>query len=189
MPDRRNDILNTAADLLQTRSFSAISYHDLSERLGITKAGIHHHFPSKDDLGIALADHYYAQTKAALDEIAQTHQKPWDQFNAYMDHISSIQKSGDKICSPGIFQAEHNVISEGMRQGVKRLYHFAVRWITAMLTEGRGQGVMDFSGSPEDQATLIHAALQGALQNARSDDPKRFTAVVRQIKGNMKAQR
>ena len=186
MQDRKEHILDTAAELLQTRSFSAFSYQDLSERLGITKAGIHHHFSSKEDLGVALADRYYAHTKAAFEEIARRHPRPWDQFEGYIEYMRNIMKSGDKICSPGVFQAEHNVISEGIRQGVKRLYQFGVAWLTTLLTEGRRQGVMHFFGTPEDQAGLIHAAVQGGLQNARAEGPKKFTAVVRQLKGNMK---
>ena len=52
--DRKEQILSVAAELLQTRSFSAFSYQDLSDRLGITKAAIHHHFPSKEGLGKRL---------------------------------------------------------------------------------------------------------------------------------------
>ena len=42
--DRKEQIVDMASELLQTRSFNSFSYQDLSERLGITKASIHHHF-------------------------------------------------------------------------------------------------------------------------------------------------
>ena len=65
--DRKEQIIDTATELLQTRSFSSFSYQDLSERLGITKASIHHHFRSKKDLGKAVADRYHEQVVALLD--------------------------------------------------------------------------------------------------------------------------
>ena len=61
-----------------------------------------------------------------------------------------------------------------------------MNWLVSVLTEGRKQRVMHFPGKPEDQAALIHAAMQGALQNARAEGPKQFTAVVRQLKASMR---
>ncbi|HIE19064.1 TPA: TetR/AcrR family transcriptional regulator, partial [Candidatus Bathyarchaeota archaeon] len=34
--------------------YGGFSYSDLSKALGITKASIHHHFPSKEELGLAV---------------------------------------------------------------------------------------------------------------------------------------
>ena len=58
--------MEVATELVQTRGYSAFSYQDLSNRLGITKASIHHHFPSKAGLGLAVAEQYTADVKAAL---------------------------------------------------------------------------------------------------------------------------
>ena len=184
--ERKEQILSVAAELLQARSFSAFSYQDLSDRLGITKAAIHHHFPSKEDLGTELADRYYAHAKTALDNLARKHPKPWDRFEGWVGFTAEIAQSGNKICAPGIFQAEHNVISEGMRQGISRLYQLRVGWLTSVLADGRAHGTMHFPGTPDEQATLVHAAIQGALQNARAEGPKKFTTVVRQLKAAMK---
>ena len=57
--DRKQEILDVAAELLQTRSFSAFSYQDISDRIGVSKATLHHHFPSKDDLGVALVERLF----------------------------------------------------------------------------------------------------------------------------------
>ncbi len=47
-------LLKEAEMLVRTRGFAAFSYADLSERVGIRKASIHHHFPTKEELGGAL---------------------------------------------------------------------------------------------------------------------------------------
>ena len=186
MLGRKQEILEVAADLLQTRSFSSFSYQDISDRIGISKASLHHHFPSKEDLAVALADRYAAQTRSALEEISRRYRKPWDQLEAYIAMVSGVRQSGNKICAGGVCQAEHNVIPEGMRERIHRAYEFMVNWLASVLAEGQMQNVMRFPGKPEDQAILIHAAMQGALQNARAEGPKTFTAVVRQLKEGMK---
>jgi len=59
-PKQRSDtaeqILDLAETLIQTRGYSAFSYQDIADSLGIRKASIHYHFPSKTDLGIAVVE-------------------------------------------------------------------------------------------------------------------------------------
>lgn len=186
MLDRKSQILDAAAELLQSRSFSSFSYKDLSVRLGITKASIHHHFASKEALGVALLDRYLSEAKANLETLSRKYDTPWDRFEGYVALMSKIMQSGNKICAPGILQAEYNVIPEGMQEGARRLYGLIVKWLASVLAAGREQNLMKFHGEPEDQASLIHAALQGALQNARADGPAKFTAVVRQLRESMR---
>jgi AcrR family transcriptional regulator len=47
-------ILDVAEALGQTRGFNGFSYADIAVQLGVTKASLHYHFPSKSDLGRAL---------------------------------------------------------------------------------------------------------------------------------------
>ena len=48
-----NQILELANKYIQKVGFNAFSYSDLANEIGIKKASIHYHFPSKTDLGIA----------------------------------------------------------------------------------------------------------------------------------------
>ncbi len=186
MLDRKEQILAVAGELLQTRSFRALSYQDLSDRIGISKASIHHHYPSKEDLGRALVERFRSHFTGSLEGITQKYNRPWDRFEAYIAMISEIMQSGTKICPIGALQAEHNVISVEMQQELGKLSRNIHSWIAEVLIDGKRQGTMNFAGTPEDQAALIFAALQGALQNARAEGPKQFTAVVRQLKAGMK---
>src|SRR5258708_25324948 len=69
-PDTAEQILDLAEALIQTRGFSAFSYQDISDALGIRKASIHYHFASKTDLGIAVVDRYTKRFGDALVQIA-----------------------------------------------------------------------------------------------------------------------
>ena len=62
-------LLNEAETLIRTRGYAAFSYADLSERVGIRKASIHHHFPTKAELGGALIDGYLVKFENALQTI------------------------------------------------------------------------------------------------------------------------
>ena len=189
MLGRKEQILDVAGELLQTRSFTSFSYQDLSDRIGISKASIHHHFPSKDDLGKALVERYQSIYRKALEEITHKYSKPWEQLEAYFGMVAKVIQSGNKICPTGALQAEHNVISSDMQKAVRALCKIFHVWLSGVLTEGEKTRVMTFPGTANDQATLIYVALQGAMQNARAEGSKPFHAVVRQLKASMKSTR
>lgn len=186
MIDRKEQILDITAELLLSHSFSSFSYQDLSDRLGITKASIHYHFPTKEALGEAVAEWLRHQLMEQLEGVSQKSASPWARFDGFVAVIGDFMQSGNKICPPGILHAEHNVIPEGMKRAAQALRRGLVDWLAEVLADGRDQGVMHFPGTPHDQAVCIQAALQGALQVARADGPKEFTTVVHQLQKGMK---
>lgn len=185
--DRKDQILRVASELLQTRSFTSFSYQDVSDRLGITKASIHHHFPSKEDLLAALTARYRARQREKFAEADAAHPTPWGKLDAFLEAMTSIMQSGNKICPLGALHSELNVLPEATRKELKALFDFPKQWLAGVLEEGRESGEMVFEGAAHDRAVLILAALQGALQIARAHGPKEFTAVVKQIRAGLVA--
>jgi TetR/AcrR family transcriptional repressor of nem operon len=55
---KKIEILDVAQEAIQKRGYNAFSYADLAEAVGIRKASIHHYFPSKADLGLAVIRRY-----------------------------------------------------------------------------------------------------------------------------------
>lgn len=185
MIDRKTQILHVAAELLQSRSYTAFSYQDISDQLGITKAAIHSHFRTKEMLGVALIDRYRRDAKTMLDTISHEHPEPWDQFDAFVESMYQMTLASEKICPIGALQSEYRVIPDRMQERVGHLHRLLTGWLTETLKTGRDAGDMAFSGNPKNQATLVLAALQGALQNARAEGHPIFATVVNQIKRGM----
>ena len=184
MIDRKKQILDAAEELLQTRSFSSFSYQDLSDRLGIRKASIHHHFATKQALGVALTKRFLEARKARLANIEQESDDPWTRLDAYFQYGNDMLDKG-RICPTGILQAEFNVLPEPIREGEQQLFSTNISWLSDVLADGRAKDVMSFSGTPKDQAGLIIATFQGALQNGRSSGKAQFLAVIRQLKDSI----
>ena len=186
MIDRKEQILDVAQELLQTRSFSAFSYQDLTDRLDISKATIHHHFATKQALGVALTKRFLEARKARLAEIEQESEDPWTRLDGYFQYGDEMLDKG-RICPTGILQAEFNILPEPIREGEQQLFSTNIAWLANVLASGREKGVMSFSGTPKDQASLIIAAFQGAIQNGRSSGKAQFQAVIRQLKNSITA--
>ncbi len=65
----REKLLAEAEVLVRQRGWSGFSYADLAGAVGLRKASIHHHFPVKEDLGMALIEAYGQRYDAALAKI------------------------------------------------------------------------------------------------------------------------
>ncbi|MBE1488032.1 TetR family transcriptional regulator [Plantactinospora soyae] len=72
--DTRGRILRTALDLFAAHGYQRTSLREIADRLGLTKAGVLYHFPSKEHLLVALAEPLLSDLEAALDRAARL---PW----------------------------------------------------------------------------------------------------------------
>ncbi len=183
---RKDQILEIATELVQTRGYSAFSYQDLSDRLGITKASIHHHFPSKQDLGMAVAEKYNTDVKATLAKAKRKTDDPWIQLEGYVQLVLGIMKTRDRICAAGSVQSEINVVPKAMGQSMCSLVQFVIGWISTVIKNGRDLGVMDFPGTPDNQAAMIFSTAQGAMQYGRANGEKKARQIMKQIKESLK---
>lgn len=56
MNQTNQQILYYARNFLQSRGYHGFSYKDISQKLGIKNAAIHHYYPKKEDLVAALLE-------------------------------------------------------------------------------------------------------------------------------------
>lgn len=183
--DRKHEILEVATDLLLTRGFNGFSYQDLSERLGITKASIHHHFATKEALGIALCDQFEALYGEITSKAAAKGEGPRGMVDAMLEFGAEMAELGDRCCPGGVLQAEYSSLPPGMRARVDELFGLVHRSMTAVLEEGRKSGQFAFEGDAGDQAWHLMAAKQGALLSARVHGAAIYHAIARQIRSSL----
>lgn len=184
--DTKREILDAAEAMLQERGFNAFSYHHIAERLGVKNAAVHYHFRSKADLGVAVIERYRRRFARWAEKLGAKEKDPWRQLEAYFQIYMDFKIRGGKICPSGILQAEYHSIPEEMRASASALIVDLQLWLTRLLAEGREQGAFRFPGEPADQAMVIGATLQGALQIARAWGPERFDTALEQLRRQMR---
>ena len=174
-------VLDVAEQLVQTRGYNGFSYADIAAQLGVTKASLHYHFPSKEDLGRALIERYCAAFDAALDGIDRHASDPGDKLRHYAEIYETVLSSG-RLCLCGMLAAEHTTLPASMQKGLTRFFDANERWLTAVLGEGLRTGVFRFSDSTNERARVLLGALEGAMLVARSyGDPRRFHAAAKHV--------
>jgi TetR/AcrR family transcriptional repressor of nem operon len=163
----RNKILDTARQLVQTRSFHGFSFQDIANTIGVRKPSLYHHFASKDALAIALLEDYRAEFREFIQQI-QYRPVP-EQLDGYFAVFADFLHAGEQICPGAAFIAGWGSINEPVKQQVDRLIHQHQNWLTKVVKQGRETGELrDYPSAPEDEALWIYATLQGGLLMARA---------------------
>jgi len=185
MRKRKEEIIDLAVELVKSRGFDSFSYSDLSKKLGIAKASVHHHFPAKEDLGAAILENFCEKLTAFYDELNESGLNPWDKLDKYMERFAEEVENG-AICPLSSLQAEANVISEKMRDSLRELEEYEIYFVSGILEEGREKKEMKFDGSPSETAGFLVSALKGAVQYARLHGTDFFKNSVSRLKKMLK---
>lgn len=178
----KRTILNMAEDLLQYKGFNGFSYAHIASELGVKNAAIHYHFPTKEELSIAVIKRYRDRfqlwiNNARVKDLASENKLDW-----FLSIYNDMRVDQGKVCLVGSMEVEFNTIPESLQAEVEALHQELLAWLQEMLMEGRDAGVFHFHGEPANKAALILSSLQGALQMARALGTKKFRDVITQLK-------
>ena len=77
------DILACARSLIVAGGYNGFSYADIADVVGIRKASIHHHFPSKVDLVRTLVARYREEAEAGMANLELQVSDPLEQLRFY----------------------------------------------------------------------------------------------------------
>jgi TetR/AcrR family transcriptional regulator, transcriptional repressor for nem operon len=187
-PKQRSDtaeqILDLAETLIQTRGYSAFSYQDIADSLGIRKASIHYHFPSKTELGIAVVDRYIARFDAGLTAIADDQsQSSMAMLDFYVQPYLQFASTPDRVCLSGALAGEMLALPPELRERVDHFFRTHQVWLTNILKRGVTRGEFSLPAPAPKVARFTFAALQGALLVKRTtDDPSQLNDVISVMK-------
>jgi TetR/AcrR family transcriptional repressor of nem operon len=174
-PSTADQIVELASELAQTRGYNAFSYRDLAQRIGIRAASIHHHFPTKADLGRAVIRRYREQLADNLERIEHSRKTPSEQLRAYFDLSRQTVRSDCGVCLGGMMAAELLTLAPEVRAELRGFFADGEEWLAGVLEAGAASGELSVTGSPRDAAVAIVSALQGAMMVARAHaDPASF---------------
>jgi TetR/AcrR family transcriptional repressor of nem operon len=108
MSDMRQKIMSAARTTVQARGYSGLSFRELAKQVGIKSASIHYHFPTKGDLGGALAKLYTADFAEYLDGLLAAALDQAACIRKYTDVFRNTLLNENRMCLGGIMAAEHD---------------------------------------------------------------------------------
>lgn len=173
-------LMTEARDLIVRGGYNGFSYADLSARLGIRKPSIHHHFPSKVDLVIAVIEQARTGIRAQTALLGADDAIASDHLLGYVDYWKRcIREQTTPFCLAAVLAAELPSLPQEVAVAVRGHFGDLGAWLAGILARGVAQGTMRLQDTPEAEAEALMAAVYGAMLAARAwDDPGRFTAIV-----------
>lgn len=166
--DTRTLILDTAQHLVQTQGYNAFSYADIAARIGIRKASIHYHFPSKSALGKEVIVRYRTRFRQSLALIKGKNENAFDILKHYAGLYSAVLQDRNHMCLCGMLAAEMETLPQAMKEELHGFFAENVVWLAAVLEEGLRTKTVTYTGSAEAEAQSLLAGLQGAMLVSRS---------------------
>ena len=176
-PTKAEEILNSAERLARRRGYNGFSFRDLAEEVGIKSASVHYHFPTKANLGAAVAQRYTERFIAGLGDPDDPGAGPRALLERYVDAFRRALVRDRQMCLCGMLGAEVESLPPEVASEVRTFFELNVEWLAAVLS--RRAGGAPCNGVPEDgvsgdrtmaerQALTILAMLEGALVVART---------------------
>lgn len=165
--DTRETIMAAARKMVQTRGYNGLSFRELAKEVGIKSASIHYHFPTKGDLGAALAKRYTEDGLQYLDGLRSHSEDLNVWMKGYTDVFRMALVNDNRMCLCGIMSAEYDDLPPEVRTEVDGFTELNVRWLTEVLSVCRPQLSLE---ERQQQALAIYAAVEGAQLIARGRD-------------------
>lgn len=163
----REKLMAEAEHLMREKGYSAFSYADLSRLIGITKASIHHHFPTKDVLGEEVVKQALTETRKKFDQIEATEKTATDQIAAYMElFVESYRASLLPLCCA--LSAETANLPRNVTEQTSLYFDMQISWLTSVVARGIQSGEFSAAVQPADAALLIINLCEGASVVARA---------------------
>ncbi len=171
----RRLLLDAAVGLIRQRGLSATTVDDVCAMAGVTKGAFFHHFPTKEALAVAAAEHWSVSTGSvfAMAEY-HDHASAVDRVLGYLDLRLALANGelSEISCLVGTMAQEAYLTQPAVRQacGATILGHAAT--LEADLAQALREAGRDNDIDPASLAQHIQAVIQGSFVLAKAaNDP------------------
>lgn len=163
--DTRETIMQAAQAVVQARGYNALSFRELAKDVGIKSASIHYYFPTKGDLGAALARRYTETAVGYFEHLIASDGSIDDIFARYIAVFRAALQNDNRMCLYGIMAAEYGDLPEEVRVAVDAFSAANVAWLVRLLAPRHPELSED---ALRHRALAIFAAIEGAQLVARA---------------------
>lgn len=168
--DTKTELLDSAERAVRRRGFDGFSYNDLANEVGIRKASIHYHFPTKAALSEALMKRYYTALDDACAAIAATEPTGGARLAALIDQYRLAIDDGKSLCLCVSFSSSRESLPKEAIAEIARFRAMIIGWLAQAFALGAQDGSIAQVTVPEQEAAAAMPLLEGAQLAARSQE-------------------
>ena len=168
--DTKTALLDVAEHAVRARGFDGFSYADMAEAVGIRKASIHYHFPTKADLSAALMDRYHVALEGECKALEDKFETGGERLRALIALYRGALNEGKTLCLCVSLISSRESLSEEVIEKIRKFRAMMVRHITAIFELGMQDGTLSGVTNAEADARATLALLEGAHLTARAEE-------------------
>jgi len=178
-----DEILRSARKLIVVGGYDSFSYSDIAKSVGIRKASIHHHFPTKADLIRTLVAEYRKEANQGIAALERNMTSPVDQLRAYVMYWQTcITDDSHPMCVCALLASQIPALPDEVALEVRAHFRSLSGWLASVLERGASKRLIRLKKSAVEEGELFMASIHGAMMSARAyQDPKIFGVVAQQI--------
>lgn len=165
----RTALLDAAEHAARSRGFDGFSYADLSDAVGIRKASIHYHFPTKADLTAELMARYAARVTDLLAEISAAPGTGADRLKAIVAIYREALRGGDMTCLCVALTVAFDSVPPVVTRQMSAFRRDVAVWLEQAYQLGSADGSIRAVAAAAMEARAMLATLEGAQLAARTE--------------------
>lgn len=176
-PSRKNDpqglrtrILDVAAELFQRRGYHATSMQDLMNAAGATGGALHHHFPTKKSMGLAVIAERVAPAvrETWIDPVRRGTSLPATISRIFGDIATAVESKGRVLgCPLNNLALELATADPEFREGLQAIFDEWCSALAARIGATRGGAALD-RAHRASAASFIISTYSGAMTQAKA---------------------
>ncbi|HEX9789366.1 MAG TPA: TetR/AcrR family transcriptional regulator [Kiloniellales bacterium] len=171
-PNARAKLMDAAVAVIREKGFCATSVDDLCHHAGVTKGAFFHHFPSKEALGVAAAEHWSDMTGAFFAAAPyHRHPDPLDRVLGYIDFRQAILQGAlpEFTCLVGTMVQEVYDTASAIRDACRASIFGHAETLEADIAEAIATYKIKADWTAKSLALHTQAVLQGAFILAKAN--------------------
>ncbi|MEP1766023.1 MAG: TetR/AcrR family transcriptional regulator [Sulfitobacter sp.] len=177
--DTKTALLDSAERAARSLGFDGFSYADLAEDVGIRKASIHHHFPSKAKLSVELMQRYCTTFETVCAEIDAAETTGGARLRALIGRYRNALQGGKSLCLCVSFSTSRESLPPEVIAQIGLFRALMLGWIETTFQLGKADGSIIAVNDAGLEAAAALALLEGAQLAARpQEDPALFDSAL-----------
>lgn len=154
----KEKILDSAERMVQSRGLNSVSFKDLADDVGLSKATVFHHFRNREELVLALVDR--CETKHGK-ECAAVVNSPKSAPKKLVEFAEGFGAELEEEL-PCLLGSIGSCLSTLSPKTVTRLHEVTTamtKRFETVFEQGRREGTLSFEGKPKDAAICFFAMM------------------------------
>ena len=157
MKHKEDKILQVAEAMVREGGYNNFSFRDIAKAVGIKSSSVHYHFPTKADLGAALARSYADKFMEQLGDPKQLILGGQDPIGKYVEAFRKALLKDRRMCLCGLLGAEIDGLPSEVVKETRAFFERNIEWLI------KAYQLKGFKKQARSKAVQTLSILEGAM--------------------------